>query len=151
MNYASKSLAKLIILNFLYWNYSDKQKKLVTIISPNLSISRVSEFRRELSSKTRITLINRKQKSCISYRINFLSTKISMWSNWIKNLVFLKVWSKKLERSNWSCQNLVKSWLLLKERKYLSAIFQYLRWSISKGSNTSGPMMGAYIMIQCLK
>lgn len=151
MNYASKSLAKLIILNFLYWNYSDKQKKLVTIISRNLSISRVSEFRRELSSKTPITLINRKQKFCMSYRINFLSTKISMWSNSIKNLVFLKVWSKKLERSNWSCQNLVKSWLHLKERKYLSAIFQYLRWSISKGSNTLGPMMGAYIMIQCLK
>ena len=151
MNYASKSLAKLIILNFLYWNYSDKQKKLVTIISRNLSISRVSEFRRELSSKTPITLINRKQKFCMSYRINFLSTKISMWSNSIKNLVFLKVWSKKLERSNWSCQNLVKSWLHLKERKYWSAIFQYLRWSISKGSNTLGPMMGAYIMIQCLK
>lgn len=66
MKYASKSLAKLIILNFLYSNYLDKQKKLATITSPNLSISRASGFRRGLSLKTPTAAMSRKQKFCVN-------------------------------------------------------------------------------------
>lgn len=105
MSYASKSLVKSMILNFLYSNYLGKQKKLAAIISLNLSISRISEFKRGLYFKTPITVLSRKQKFYINFMISFWSTKISMWSNSIKSLAFWKIWSKKLEQSNWSCQN----------------------------------------------
>lgn len=128
MSYASKSLVKSMILNFLYSKYLGKQKKLAAIISLNLSISRISEFKRGLYFKTSITVLSRKQKFYINFMISFWSTKISMWSNSIKSLAFWKIWSKKLEQSNWSCQNLVTNSAVLKEKKCLSAIFQYLRW-----------------------